>query len=115
MNAYIEKLEILCFPLWILSKKDSIYVIEATEDENPIDYIENIIDNLNDIDRNKKSLYIDMSKFYGKYGEWIWKCQFKIDDENNIEDIKYNSVSNIELIKEENKYLSEYIYMSQKF
>lgn len=113
MKVRFEKLEILYFSVWILSKKNSIYVIEATEDENPIDYIEDIIGILNTVDNNEKKIYIDMSKFYGKYGEWIWKCQLTLDDKNNIDDISYTSVSNVELIEVENKYLSEYIYISK--
>ncbi|WP_302773524.1 hypothetical protein [Clostridium paraputrificum] len=114
MERNFEKQQVEIFQLWILSRKKSIYVIESTEDESPIDYIEKIIEYLNTIDKNVRSMYIDMSNFYGKYGEWIWKCKFDIDSNRDLNDVEYKSVSNIELIEEENKYISEYIYLSQK-
>lgn len=92
-----------------LSSKNNILVLLSQEDINPMDYIENIYNDIIKYYKVIEYIYIDMSKFYGKYGEWLWKCKFIKNNINELIDIECDSVSSIELSKMDDNRLIEYI------
>ncbi|WP_238907498.1 MULTISPECIES: hypothetical protein [Clostridium] len=86
-------------------------VLQSSSSYNPCDYIQDLFRSVKEINPEICNMFIDLKNFYGDYTDsWFWKCTFILDSCRNLDDVVFEDIQDINLTKDENQIIKEYLY-----